>query len=105
MNHAVIQTGGKQYFVTEGERVRVDRLVAEEGKKVSFAEVLLTFDGKKTSVGAPLVAGAKVEGTILKQARTPKVMGVKMGAKKRRKKYFTHRQHYTEVTITKITAK
>lgn len=105
MNHAVIQTGGKQYFVKEGERVRVPRLKDDEGKKVNFADVLLTFDGTHTAVGRPLVKGAHVEGTVLTQGRTPKVAGVKMAAKKRRKKYFTHRQHFTEVKITKISAK
>lgn len=105
MSLAIIKSGGKQYVVTEGAKVKMDKLAAEEGKKVSFSEVLLTNTGDKTSVGTPLVKGAKVEGKVVRQARYPKVFGAKVKAKKRYKKYFGHKQPYTEVEIAKITAK
>ncbi|MEX0650247.1 MAG: 50S ribosomal protein L21 [Candidatus Andersenbacteria bacterium] len=105
MKTAVIKSGGKQYFVEEGKTVKVDKLSAEEGKKVTFKEVLLTTADKTTDVGAPLLKGATVEGEVVSQARYPKITGVKMKAKKRYKKYFGHKQHYTEVKITKIANK
>ena len=102
MAHAVIQTGGKQYLVTDGELVRVDKVATDEGKKVTIKEVLLTNDGKTTAVGTPTVKGASVEATIVRHGRYPKVFGAKVKAKKRRKKYFGHRQDFTELKITKI---
>lgn len=104
MSLAVIKTGGKQYVVSEGSRVKVDKLAVEEGKKVTFNEVLLTNTGDKTAIGTPLVKGAKVEGKVLRQARYAKVFGAKVKAKKRYKKYFGHKQHFTEVEVTKISA-
>lgn len=105
MSLAIIQSGGKQYVVTEGAKVKVDKMPAEEGSKVVFSEVLLTNNGSATAVGTPLVKGAKVEGKVLRQARYPKIFGAKVKGKKRYKKYFGHKQAYTEVEIAKITAK
>lgn len=102
MKQAVITTGGKQYLVREGAQVRVDRLAAAAGEKVTFNEVLLAYSGSKLSVGQPTVAGASVSGEVVAQARAAKVFGVKMKAKKRHKKLFGHKQHYTEVRIKKI---
>lgn len=102
MDHAVIKTGGKQYVVKVGDKLRVDNLPDEEGKKVNFAEVLLWANEKETAVGVPLVKGATVEGKVIRHGRSAKITGVKMAAKKRRKKYFGHRQGFTEVEITKI---
>ena len=102
MSHAVIQSGSKQYLVTDGAKIRVEKLPAEEGKKVTFKEVLLTEEKGKVVVGTPLVKGVVVEGTVVKQARHPKVTGVKMKAKKRNRKLYGHKQPYTEVEITKI---
>lgn len=103
MAHAVIKTGGKQYLVSKGDRLKVDRLTEDEGKDVVFEEVLLTND-KKTVVGAPLIAGASVKATILRHGRHAKVMGVKMKAKKRQRTLFGHRQDFTEVEIKDIKA-
>lgn len=102
---AVIQSGGKQYLVHEGKAVVLEKLPEEEGKSISFKEVLLTSTGKTTKIGTPLVTGAKVEGKVIEQGRHKKIYGVKMKAKKRNKKYFGHRQPYTKIEITKIATK
>ncbi len=103
MKTAVIKTGGKQYVVSEGDLVKVDRIDTKAGEKLKFEEVLLTSSGKTIDVGAPLVKGAIVEAEVIAQKRSPKVFGVKMKAKKRNKHVFGHKQQYTEVKITKIT--
>ena len=100
---AVIRTGGKQYLVQEGNKVKVDRLKEPEGAKVTFSDVLLIATEKTTKVGNPVVKNTKVEAEVIAHARYPKVIGVKMKAKKRNHKYFGHKQHYTEVEIKKIT--
>lgn len=105
MKTAVIKTGGKQYVVHEGDIMVVDRMAGEEGTKVTFSEVLLTADDGKVAVGAPLLEGATVAGTIVGQVRLPKVTGVRMKAKKRNMHYFGHKQPVTEVEIEKITIK
>lgn len=105
MPQAVIKTGGKQYLVNDGDVIRVEKLTEEEGKNVTFKDVLLTTVKNTTTVGTPLVKGAKVEGKVVRHGRRDKVTGVKMKAKKRRKKYFGHKQHYTEVQIQKIVTK
>jgi large subunit ribosomal protein L21 len=101
---AVIKTGGKQYLVAEGGKVKVEKLSLEVGKKVVFDEVLLTSVGDKISIGTPILAKTKVEGKVVSQARHPKVWGVKMKAKKRQRHLFGHKQPYTEVEISKITS-
>lgn len=102
MKHAVIKSGNRQYLVTDGSTIKVEKLAEDEGKNIVFTDVLLLEDGGKVTVGAPLVAGAKVEGKVIKQARHPKVMGVIMKAKKRSRKLFGHKQAFTEIQITKI---
>lgn len=99
---AVIKTGGKQYKIKEGDKIKVEKIEGEEGKTVSFSEVLFVGDEKAVKVGDPVVKGAKVEGKILKQGRHDKVWGVKHKAKKRYKVKFGHKQPYTEVEIVKI---
>ncbi|MEN8252206.1 MAG: 50S ribosomal protein L21 [Patescibacteria group bacterium] len=98
---AIIKTGGKQYKVEEGDKIKVEKLDGEEGAKITFDDVLLTGDDKKVSVGTPTLK-SKVEGKILAQDRHDKVWGIKHKAKKRYKKKYGHRQAYTEVEITKI---
>lgn len=85
--------------------MKVEKLAVDEGKKVSFGEVLLAASDKTVTIGTPLVKGARVEGRVLRQGRHPKVTGVKMKAKKRYIRYFGHKQAFTEVEITKITTK
>lgn len=99
---AVIATGGKQYLVAEGQKLRVEKLEAVAGKKVVFDTVLLTAAAGQTTVGTPHVSGAKVEATVVSHGKADKVVGAKVKPKKRYKKYFGHRQPYTEVEITKI---
>lgn len=99
---AVIKTGGKQYQVQEGDKIKVEKLEGEAGAKITFSEVLFVGDEKDVKVGTPLVSGAKVEATIVQQGRHKKVWGIKHKPKKRYKVKFGHRQTFTEVEITKI---
>jgi len=101
MKIAVIKTGGKQYLVTEGETITIEKLGSAEGSAVSF-EVLLTDDGATTEVGTPLVSGAKVGGTVVLEGKAKKLTVVKYKAKSRYFKKRGHRQPFTKVAITKI---
>jgi len=101
---AIIRTGGKQYLVSEGEKVKIESLEGELGSSVSF-ETLYVGDGREATVGIPVLAGAKVEGKILTHDRHDKVTGIKYKPKKHYKLKFGHRQNYTEVEITKVSAK
>lgn len=102
MQAAVIKTGGKQYLVRPGQRVRVEKLDAKEGEKFTFDEVLLVSDDKKIEIGTPLVKGAKVEARVLKQGRARKVIVFKYHSKTRYKKKMGHRQPFTEIEISDI---
>ena len=99
---AVIKTGGKQYLVKKGDKIKIEKIEGEVGSKAIFSEVLFLGDEKGVKVGTPNVSGVKVEGKILKQAKDKKVTGVKHKPKKRYKKTFGHRQLITEVEITKV---
>lgn len=99
---AVISTGGKQYLVGPGQKLRVEKLDAKEGGKVMFDEVLLISDGKKMEIGTPLVKGAKVEAKALKQGREKKVLVFKYHSKTRYRKKKGHRQPFTEIEIDRI---
>jgi large subunit ribosomal protein L21 len=101
---AIIRTGGKQYLVSEGEKVKVESLEGEVGSPIVF-EALYIGDGKEATVGTPVLEGAKVEGKILAHDRHAKVTGIKYKPKKDYKIKFGHRQNFTEIEITKITAK
>ena len=104
MNFAVIKTGGKQYTVAPGKKLKIAKLEAEQGATVVFDQVLVTADGGKTSVGTPMVEGAKVEAKVLVQGRTKKIIVFNYRPKARHHKKQGHRQHFTEVEITKISA-
>lgn len=99
---AIIKTGGKQYKVEEGDKIKIEKIEGEEGDKVDFAEVLFLGDEKSIKIGAPFLTEIKVEGKILAQAKDKKVWGVKHKAKKRYKVKFGHRQAITEVEIVKV---
>ena len=105
MKTAVIKTGGKQYLVQEGDKVRIEKLPAKVGDKTTFKEVLLSATDKTAKIGTPLVKGVEVQGKVTEQARHKKIMGVKMKSKKRYRHLFGHKQHYTEVEITSIKTK
>jgi len=101
MKKAVINTGGKQYLVSEGETLAVESLKTD-AKTVDF-EALLVIDGDKVQVGAPTVKGAKVSAEIINaDARADKVTAIRYKAKKRVRKVRGHRQHQAEIKITKI---
>ena len=102
---AVIKTGGKQYVVSSGKKIKVEKLPAEEGSNVEFSEVLLLENDKGVEVGKPLVKGAKVTGKVLKQGKGKKVVIFKYKPKKREKTKKGHRQPFTEVEIISIEAK
>lgn len=99
---AVIKTGGKQYLVTTGQKLKIEKLEAREGEKIVFDSVLLLGDEKTTHIGTPLIKGASVEAEVLKQGRHRKVIVFKYHAKTRYRKKKGHRQHFTEIKIGKI---
>ena len=99
---AVIRTGGKQYLVKKGDKIKIEKIDEKEGKEITFKEVLLVVKDKKVEIGAPLVKNAKVVGKILKQGRGDKVIVFKYKSKKRYKKKAGHRQPYTEIEIKEI---
>lgn len=101
--YAVIRTGGKQYRVSQGDTLRVEKLPGEVGSAVTFDEVLM-LGGEKVAVGKPLVAGAKVNAEITAQDRAKKVIVFKMRRRKNYRRKRGHRQWYTEVKITGINA-
>ena len=100
--YAIIESCGKQYKVSEGDVVFFEKLDTEEGKKVTFKEVVLVSDDKKVEVGAPYVKGAKVEGKVVENGKGKKVIIFKYKAKKDYRKKQGHRQPYTLVEITAI---
>jgi len=102
MSIAVIRTGGKQYIVSPGDKIKIEKLDKKEGEQVEFSEVLLLQKNKKTEIGQPLVNNAKVIGKVLEQGKGKKVVVLKYKAKKRYKKKTGHRQPFTEVQITKV---
>lgn len=99
--YAIIQTGGKQYKVSEGDIITVEKLGQEEGNTVTFEEVLLVSD-KDVKVGTPTVDGASVEGTVLAEGRGKKIIVYHYKPKKGYHKKNGHRQPFTRVKITKI---
>ncbi|MCE5232201.1 MAG: 50S ribosomal protein L21 [Mizugakiibacter sp.] len=102
--YAVIKTGGKQYRVMQGEVLRVELLPAEVDSTVQFDQVLMVGEGESVKVGTPLVAGATVSAKVRAHGRADKVRIVKFRRRKHHRKQMGHRQHYTEVEITGISA-
>ena len=102
--YAVIQTGGKQYRVQQGDVIFVEKIDSQAGEAGTFGQVLLVGDGEATKIGAPTVAGAKVEGKVLAQVKGKKIVVYKYKAKKNERKKQGHRQPYTKVEITAINA-
>ena len=102
--YAIIESCGKQYKVAEGDVVFFEKLDAEEGKKVTFDNVVLVSEEGKVQVGAPYVKGVKVEGKVVAHGKAKKILVYKMKPKKNYRRMQGHRQPYTKVEITKINA-
>jgi large subunit ribosomal protein L21 len=100
MSYAVIRTGGKQYRVSPGDLLRIERLEGDVGTAVEFAEVLLAAADDAVRIGTPLVSGARVRGTIVAQGRDRKILIFK---KKRRKNYRRRRGHRQSITTVRVT--
>ena len=99
---AIIVTGGKQYTVSEGDVLYIEKLNAEEEATVKFEQVLAILDGENTKIGAPVVEGACVEAKVVKNGKGKKIDVFKYKAKKGEKKHIGHRPPYTKVEITKV---
>jgi len=102
--YAVIKTGGKQYKVSEGDSLKVEKLEGDAGADVTLEEVLFVGGKGSPSIGAPRVDGATVVAQIVRQAKARKVLVYKKKRRKGYEKKFGHRQQYTELKITKINA-
>ncbi len=102
--YAVVSTGGKQYKVTQGEVLRVELLDADEGATVELDQVLMVADGDNINIGTPLVSGGKVTAVVKNHGRAKKVEIMKFRRRKHHQKRTGHRQHYTELEITGISA-
>ena len=102
--YAVIKTGGKQYRVAPGEKLRVEQLPADVGAEVVLDQVLLVGEGESVRLGQPVVAGAAVKATVVAHGRGEKVLIFKMRRRKHYQKHQGHRQNYTELKIDSIVA-
>ena len=102
--HAIIETGGKQYKVAEGDILYIEKLNAEAGESVTFEKVLAVLNGETATFGAPVVEGASVTANVVKNGKGKKVLVFKYKPKKNYRRRQGHRQPYTKVEITKINA-
>jgi len=102
--YAIIKTGGKQYKVSEGDVLKIEKLSAEQGAEVTFDEVLAIVNDGEVTVGKPTVSGAAVTATVVSQGKGPKIRVFKYKAKANERKRMGHRQPYTEVKISAIQA-
>ncbi len=103
--YAIIKTGGKQYRVSKGEKLKLEKLDAEIGKKVVFNEVLSVGEGADLKIGTPYIKDAKVEAKVLDEGKSKKIEVIKFKRRKNYKRNFGHRQHYSLVEITNISVK
>ena len=104
MKHAVIETGGKQYRVAEGDEIFVEKLTAADGEAITFDKVLAVVDEGKNVFGTPVVDGATVTATVVKTGKGKKIRVYKMKPKKNYRRTQGHRQPYTKVKIEAINA-
>lgn len=102
--YAVVKTGGKQYRVQAGEKIKVEQIPAEVGEEILLDQVLLVADGDAVSLGAPLVAGASIKARVVSQGRGEKIRIFKMRRRKHYRRTKGHRQNYTEIEILAIAA-
>ena len=102
--YAVIKTGGKQYRVVTGEKLKIEQIPAEVGAEITLDQILMVGEGESVKIGAPIVTGALVKATVLSQGRHDKVTIFKMRRRKHYQKHQGHRQNYTEIRIDGISA-
>lgn len=104
MTFAIIETGGKQYKVSEGDSLKIEKLSGEykAGDKITFDKVLLLDDGKATKIGTPYIEGAKIEALFEEGGRNKKISVIRFRAKSRYSKVKGHKQPYTKVKIAKV---
>jgi large subunit ribosomal protein L21 len=102
--YAVIKTGGKQYKVATGEKLKIETLGAEVGENITLDQVLMVVDGANVSIGTPILAGASVAAIVLAHGRGKKVKIFKLRRRKHYKRQQGHRQNFTEVVIGDITS-
>jgi large subunit ribosomal protein L21 len=102
--YAVIKTGGKQYKVAAGDKIKVEQIAADVGQDIVLDQVLAVFDGADTRLGAPLLAGAAVKAKVLAHGRGEKIRIFKMRRRKHYQKHQGHRQNFTELQIESIAA-
>ena len=102
--YAVIKTGGKQYRVAAGEKLKIEQIPAEVGAEITLDQILMLGEGETVKIGTPLVSGAAVKATVLSQGRHDKVKIFKMRRRKHYQKHQGHRQNYTEIRIDGISA-
>ncbi len=102
--YAVFATGGKQYRAEPGDRIRVEKLDAEQGSQVELDQVMLVADGDQVTIGEPLVSGSVVQATVLAHGRADKIKIVKFRRRKHSRKQMGHRQSYTELEIIGVAA-
>ena len=102
--YAVIKTGGKQYRVVNGEKLKIEQIPADVGAEITLEEVLMLGEGESVTIGTPLITGASIKATVLSQGRHDKVTIFKMRRRKHYQKHQGHRQNYTEIRIDGISA-
>ena len=102
--HAVIKTGGKQYRVVTGEKLKIEQIPADVGTEITLDQILMVGEGESVQIGTPFLTGPPVKATVLSQGRHDKVMIFKMRRRKHYQKHQGHRQNYTEIRIDDIVA-
>ncbi|KAI5912720.1 MAG: 50S ribosomal protein L21 [Proteobacteria bacterium] len=102
--YAVIKTGGKQYRVAAGEKIKVEQIPADVGSEITIDQVFMVGEGEAVKIGTPVVAGASVKATVVSHGRHDKVKIFKMRRRKHYQKHQGHRQNYTELRIEAISA-
>jgi len=102
--YAVIRTGGKQYRVAAGEKLKVEQLPADVGTEITLDQVLMVGEGESVKIGTPIIAGASVTAKVVAHGRGPKIKIFKMRRRKHYQKHQGHRQNFTEIEISGIVA-
>ncbi|HRQ56825.1 MAG TPA: 50S ribosomal protein L21 [Azoarcus taiwanensis] len=102
--YAVIKTGGKQYRVAAGEKIKIEQIPADVGSEITLDQILMVGEGESVKIGTPVVSGAEVKATVVSHGRHDKIKIFKMRRRKHYQKHQGHRQNYTEIRIEAISA-